>query len=174
MNAMDSLSQPACRPRKPMPTTPISRRKFTDIWCNTDMPAREMAAIFDRGPNYIYVLARRWNLPPRAHLKHKWPRKISPAGHQIIGQMWDAGVLGSEMAAHFGVSTTSMRKIFRDLGKPPRPLGFQPMMTLDEFLQSCLAKVMKADADRAKVRMRVLGMTERPAGRPLAAGRSHG
>jgi hypothetical protein len=175
MSGPDHISPEVKRPRKPLPTTPINRRKFTDIWCNTSMPARDMAVLFDRGPNHIYVMARRWNLPPRTHLKHKWPRKLGRENHPLIGQMWDAGVLGREMAEYFGLSTVSMRRIFRDLGKPPRPQGFRAKMTLADFLTGRIVQAMARDAEHAALRMRVAGMADRNVGRPSQTERAaHG
>ena len=139
---------------------PVSRKKFADMWCNTTIPASELARIFNRRQNHIYVMAKAWGLPDRKQLRHSFPRKVSRDDHAAIGKMWDAGVLGREIAAHFGVSDVSMRRIFREIGKPPRKQGFRPIMTLAEYFQADAIAKMRSDAVSVKAQWQLAEMVD--------------
>ena len=143
-----------------MTRPPVSRKKFTDLWCNTTLPSSELSRIFGRGQNHIYVMAKAWGLPDRKQLRHCFPRKIDRGQHFEIGRMWDAGVLIREIAAHFGVSTVSMRRLMREIGKPPRKQGGRAAMTLAEYLQARAIDEMRADAREVKAQWALAEMVD--------------
>jgi len=76
---------------------------------------------------------------------------IGPVAEAEFRRMWEFGVLGRDIAAHFEIHYSVVRNTARRLGLSSRPLGHRPVITLAAYREARLAAAMAAQAqgDRA-------------------------
>lgn len=113
------------------------------VWLDPALSTAEAAAQVGLARSNLWRRAKALGLPPR-----KVGNQFAITDDARFASMWRAGVLGREIAAHFGVHYTVVRATARRLGLSPRPLGSRPALTLPDFAQVELGARMAETARR--------------------------
>lgn len=58
--------------------------------------------------------------------RYKTPRRLTKRDKLLIARDWKAGISRVDTAATLGVHPDSLKRVTRELGLRPRPLGFKP------------------------------------------------
>lgn len=113
------------------------------VWLDPALSTAEAAAQVGLTRSNLWRRAKGLGLPPR-----KVGNQFRIIDRARFAAMWRAGVLGREIAAHFGACYTVVRATARRLGLPPRALGSRPAITMREFAQVELGERMAEEARR--------------------------
>lgn len=105
---------------------------FRAMWIDPRVPIAEIHAQFDvRDRDTLHRWARMLGLPPR---KPGTPHIVRDVA--LMRDMWDAGVLGPDIAAHFGIAYTTLLVNAKTFGfaRRPKGTGCRYQLSLDRYL----------------------------------------
>lgn len=122
-------------------TPPFRLADLRRLWMDDSRTNAQIAAEIGYSAPGLRSVARRLGLPPR---------RLGPKSRidrDLLVRLWTAGVGKREIAAHFGVDRSTLCYTAQLLGLPKRPSGFHPLMTLAQFNEAELGRLM-ADAAR--------------------------
>lgn len=122
--------------------------KMRALWADDTLSVAEIGKVFGLSARQLGNIAAYSGFPPR---------RLGPKVHydlNLFRRAWLAGVSSGEIARSIGRDQSTLSSMARREGLPPRRGGFQPTMTLAQFLASeaeaQLAAAMAADAARVR------------------------
>lgn len=127
----------------------VIRRAWSDL-SKTSTEAARSVGLSRAG---LWARARKLNLPARRDGR----RAVIPL--EVLAPLWRANVCVSDIAALYGCPDASVSQSARRYGLPKRPKGKHHLISLDDYRQQLLGKMMDR---QAAVERRVLkDMTSR-------------
>ena len=134
-----------------------SRAEFIRLWNNPALTTEEIGRYLNITQTQVCRRAQARGLPPRGKLVFCRIRDEA-----LFSEMWREKVLVADIARHFDVSVSAVKRTCNRLGLQARKRGkFADKITLDQFWQERLARRMAATAVHEQVLMLDVGMIDR-------------
>lgn len=118
----------------------IPNAEIRRVWMDQRLTTAEASAELGIARATLWRRAKSLGLPKR---------KVG-ARYVLIGtdlalfeEMWKCGVLGEEIAAFFGMHRMTVGRWVRRLDLPRRALGSRPSITVEQFKEELIGRIMK-------------------------------
>lgn len=135
----------------------VSHAEFLRLWNDPTLTTAEIGRRLGCHQSAVCKRAAARGLPERGCLA-----RIKIHDEALFREMWDAGVQIADMAAHFKVSPSNIKRACKRFGVTPRGKGdWRRAKTLSQFLQDRLARSWAVTSLRDQVMMIDAGMIER-------------
>ena len=108
-------------------------------WSDLSKTSTEAARSVGLSRVGLWSRARKLNLPARPDGR----RVVIPS--EVLSPLWNANVRVADIAAFYGCPTASVSQSARRYGLPRRPKGKQRLISLDDYRQHLLGKIMARD-----------------------------
>lgn len=137
-----------------------SHAEFLRLWNDMTLTTEEIGRRLGIHQTNVCVRAKSRGLPPRGQgVKHRI------RDTDLFREMWEAGVMVDDMAAHFKVFTSTIGRTRRRLGLQGRKRGGNPVsLTLEQFLHDRLARQMARTAMQETLMLLDAGVIDRTHG----------
>lgn len=136
---------------KRIPASEIRR-----VWLDETLTVQEAATQVGLVRSALWKRATQLNLPPR----HEGRRVKIKDGDPDFMQMWIAGVMGAEIAAHFNCHPVVVSLTAKRMGLPKRTLGRRPCLSMDQYQQTALSSRMAQQARLERQEMVAAGLVD--------------
>lgn len=134
-----------------------SHAEFVRLWNDPTLTAEEIGRRLQITQTTVSKRAKSRGLPPRRGLV-----QFRIHDTYTFREMWQAGVSIEEMARHFGVFSTTIKRTRTRLGLAPRGKGdWRRAITLEQFLHDRLARQMARTAMQEHLMLLDAGVIER-------------
>lgn len=137
-----------------------SHAEFLRLWNDMTLTTEEIGRRLQITQTNVCKRAKARGLPPRGQ-----GVKFSISDTGLFREMWEAGVMIEDMARHFGVFPTTIKRTRRRLGLQGRKRGGNPVsLTLEQFLHDRLARQMARTAMQETLMLLDAGVIDRTHG----------
>lgn len=155
-----NISTPVSESRTAPRGRRVSHAEFLRLWNDPTLTTADIGRILNIHQTAVCVRAKARGIPPR---KGFYKNRIHDDA--AFREMWEAGVLIEEMARHFNVFISTIRRTRTRFGLAPRPRGNSyRSITLEQFLHDRLARQMARTAMQEQAMMLDAGAIDRTQG----------